>query len=83
MLKLCVYIWIKLFYIKICFLRFQKEVETAGGVKGFRFAPPKDVFADISRNPENDCFCPSGPPCAPNGLFNISLCQFGKFNTIW
>ncbi|KAJ9593543.1 hypothetical protein L9F63_014907, partial [Diploptera punctata] len=54
-------------------LRYQKEVDTAGGVKGYRFTPPKDVFADISINPENDCFCPSGPPCSPNGLFNISL----------
>ncbi|KDR20477.1 Scavenger receptor class B member 1 [Zootermopsis nevadensis] len=57
-------------------LRFLQEVETAGGVKGYRFTPPKDVFADVAKNPENDCFCPSGPPCSPNGLFNISLCQF-------
>ncbi|KAJ4444619.1 hypothetical protein ANN_06415 [Periplaneta americana] len=57
-------------------LRFLREVETAGGVQGYRFTPPKDVFADVERNPDNDCFCPAGPPCSPNGLFNISLCQF-------
>lgn len=57
-------------------LRFLHEVDTAGGVKGYRFTPPTDVFAEVARNQENDCFCPAGPPCAPNGLFNISLCQF-------
>jgi len=59
--------------------RFLHEVDTAGGVKGYRFTPPTDVFADVARNQENDCFCPAGPPCAPNGLFNISLCQFGVY----
>lgn len=22
------------------------------------------------------CYCPAGPPCAPNGMFNVSLCQY-------
>ncbi|XP_068086311.1 scavenger receptor class B member 1 isoform X2 [Anabrus simplex] len=57
-------------------LSYQKEVETANGVAGFRFTPPKDVFADVSTKPENECFCPGGPPCAPNGFFNVSLCQY-------
>ncbi|KAK6645191.1 hypothetical protein RUM43_001467 [Polyplax serrata] len=57
-------------------LRFEKEVERSGGVPGYRFTPPADVFADRERNPENDCFCPAGPPCAPHGLFNVSLCQY-------
>nr|CAD7571878.1 unnamed protein product [Timema californicum] len=55
---------------------FEKEVDTAGGVKGYRFSPPTNVFGEVSKNPENDCFCPAGPPCAPNGLFNVSLCQY-------
>nr|CAD7402578.1 unnamed protein product [Timema cristinae] len=55
---------------------FEKEVDTAGGVKGYRFSPPTNVFGEVSKNPENDCFCPTGPPCAPNGLFNVSLCQY-------
>lgn len=59
-------------------LVFQEEIEASGchGVKGYRFSPPLDVFADIDSNPDNLCFCPSGPPCAPNGLFNVSLCQY-------
>lgn len=58
-------------------LHFEKEVETKGGVKGFRFSPPTNVFADVERNPDNMCFCPAGQPsCAPNGLFNVSLCQY-------
>lgn len=60
------------------FSRFEKEVDTAGGVKGYRFVPPKDVFADVAKNPDNECFCPGGPPCAPDGLFNVSFCQYGK-----
>lgn len=63
------------------FFRFEKEVERSGGVPGYRFTPPPDVFADRERNPENDCFCPAGPPCAPHGLFNVSLCQYGTCRT--
>ncbi|XP_071440719.1 scavenger receptor class B member 1-like isoform X2 [Hetaerina americana] len=59
-------------------LVFQEEIDNAGcrGIKGYRFTPPINVFADIDSNPDNICFCPSGPPCAPNGLFNVSLCQY-------
>ncbi|KAL0281385.1 UNVERIFIED_CONTAM: hypothetical protein PYX00_002386 [Menopon gallinae] len=56
-------------------LRYEKQVQ-ASGLDAFRFTPTPDVFAEISQNPENDCFCPAGPPCAPHGLFNVSLCQF-------
>lgn len=49
-----------------------------GDIQGYRFSPSRDIFADISINPENECFCPSGPPCAPHGTFNISACQYGK-----
>ncbi|XP_045770104.1 scavenger receptor class B member 1 isoform X1 [Maniola jurtina] len=54
-------------------LRYLKDVESSAGVQGFRFTPPEDVFAD---DEHNKCFCPAGPPCAPNGLFNVSLCQY-------
>lgn len=57
-------------------LAFEKEVDTRNDVKGYRFSPPETVFADIEKNPDNMCFCPAGPPCAPNGLFNVSLCQY-------
>ncbi|XP_059484365.1 scavenger receptor class B member 1 isoform X1 [Neocloeon triangulifer] len=57
-------------------LHFQKEVVTNGDVLGYRFSPPENVFYDPEHNPENDCFCPQGPPCAPNGLFNVSACQY-------
>lgn len=60
-------------------LKYHKSVTTNGDVPGYRFTPPKDVFASVDKNPENMCFCPHGPPCAPNGLFNVSLCQYGKF----
>lgn len=57
-------------------LVFQKEVITSGGIPGYRFTPPKDVFASAERMESNKCFCPAGPPCAPEGTFNVSLCQY-------
>lgn len=63
------------------FSRFMKEIRTGGAnnVLGYRFSPPLDVFSDVEHNPNNMCFCPSGPPCAPHGLFNVSLCQYGQY----
>lgn len=60
--------------VLICFF----QVQTKGNITGYRFTPPENVFASPDKNPENMCYCPAGPPCAPNGLFNVSLCQFGK-----
>lgn len=59
-------------------LSFEKEVNTKNDVPGFRFTPDENVFASVENNPDNDCFCPGGPPCAPHGFFNVSLCQYGK-----
>lgn len=59
-------------------LVFEKEIEGRGGVPGYRFTPPLDVFASAEKNPDNVCYCPGGPPCAPHGMFNVSLCQYGK-----
>ncbi|KAH8233171.1 hypothetical protein KR026_005042, partial [Drosophila bipectinata] len=58
-------------------LVFEKEVETSNEVPGYRFTPPEWVFADVDTHPDNMCFCPAGKPsCSPNGLFNVSLCQY-------
>jgi CD36 family len=54
------------------------QVEGRGGIPGYRFTPSPDVFASVEKNPENMCYCPGGPPCAPHGLFNVSLCQYGE-----
>lgn len=60
-------------------LVFEKEVMTSNEVPGFRFTPPEWVFADVDSHPDNMCFCPAGKPsCSPNGLFNVSLCQYGE-----
>ena len=64
-------------------LVYEKEVVTKGDVKGFRFSPPLNVFSDVESTPENMCYCPAGQPsCSPNGLFNVSLCQYGKSNCL-
>lgn len=47
-----------------------------GDVPGFRFVPPKDVFAAADRITSQQCYCPAGPPCAPEGTFNVSRCQY-------
>lgn len=62
--------------VKIWYFSFQEEVMTANDVPGWRFTPPIDVFANIDEKPEQMCFCPAGPPCAPSGTFNASACQY-------
>ncbi|XP_017882563.1 scavenger receptor class B member 1 isoform X1 [Ceratina calcarata] len=57
-------------------LVFKEEVSTAGGVPGYRFVPASNAFASPSRLESQRCFCPAGPPCAPEGTFNVSLCQY-------
>ncbi|CAD1479885.1 unnamed protein product [Heterotrigona itama] len=57
-------------------LVFKEEVITAGGVPGYRFVPAEDAFASPDRLESQRCFCPAGPPCAPEGTFNASLCQY-------
>ncbi|XP_074026812.1 epithelial membrane protein isoform X2 [Leptinotarsa decemlineata] len=57
-------------------LVFDKEVISSNDVPAYRFKPPKNVFGDLEENPDNACFCPQGPPCAPSGFFNVSLCQY-------
>lgn len=57
-------------------LQFEEEVVTRHGIPGYRFTPSTRVFESVDRNPDNMCYCPAGPPCAPNGLFNVSLCQY-------
>lgn len=59
-------------------LSFEKEVTTRNNVPGYRFTPSERVFASVENNPDNMCFCPNGPPCAPHGMFNVSACQYGK-----
>ncbi|XP_043221777.1 lysosome membrane protein 2-like isoform X1 [Amphibalanus amphitrite] len=58
-------------------LHFEKEV-LHSGVRALRFTPPENVFDSVDTNPENMCYCVGGPPCAPKGLFNISVCQYGS-----
>ncbi|CAH1981588.1 unnamed protein product [Acanthoscelides obtectus] len=57
-------------------LVFEKEVKGSDDIPAYRFTPPKNVFASVEENPDNACFCPQGPPCAPSGFFNVSLCQY-------
>lgn len=69
----------KLQFFYFLFCRFQKEITSYDDIKAYRFSPPKNVFDEVGKNRENDCFCPA-PPCAPQGTFNASACAFGKYN---
>lgn len=64
--------------LMLCLVRFVKEVDGPNGVPAYRFAPAQNVFGTPEENPENECFCPQGPPCTPSGFFNVSFCQYGK-----
>ncbi|XP_014479622.1 PREDICTED: scavenger receptor class B member 1 [Dinoponera quadriceps] len=57
-------------------LVYQHDVVSAGDVPGYRFSPPTNVFTTVENLPSQQCFCPAGPPCAPEGTFNVSLCQY-------
>jgi scavenger receptor class B, member 1 len=56
------------------------QVRVKHDVQGYRFTPDESVFASVEKNPDNLCYCPAGPPCAPHGFFNVSACQFGETN---
>ncbi|XP_037071198.1 lysosome membrane protein 2-like [Pollicipes pollicipes] len=58
-------------------LLFEKQV-LHSKVRTLRFTPPEDVFDSVDTKPENMCYCVGGPPCAPKGLFNTSICQNGS-----
>lgn len=62
----------------VCCCSFEKEINGSNNVPGYRFTPPENVFASVEENPDNECFCPHGPPCTPSGFFNVSLCQYGN-----
>ncbi|KAL3270736.1 hypothetical protein HHI36_021261 [Cryptolaemus montrouzieri] len=57
-------------------LVYVKDIVGSDNIPGYRFSPPKNVFGSVEENPENDCFCPHGPPCTPSGFFNVSMCQY-------
>lgn len=47
------------------------------GVAYDYFTPPKNAFSTPDINPDNKCFCPNDDEeCGPEGLQNISPCQF-------
>lgn len=59
---------------------YEKEVEFLNGkVLVYKYVLPDTVFDSPESNPENQCFCNMETgSCAPQGLFNCSLCVLGK-----
>jgi len=59
-------------------LVYKDETEVQG-IPAFRFVPPANVFDN--NDSSRECFCTADPNvgCSvPNGLFNMSSCQFGS-----
>jgi len=56
-------------------LRHRHEVDEGGITAGY-YTPDDSVFQSGDDNPDNKCFCPGKDQCPPEGLQNISPCQF-------
>ena len=54
------------------------SINFPAGLHSLKFVPPESVFADVSVNPDNGCWCvPDLDHCLGAGVLNISSCQFG------
>jgi len=51
------------------------------GITASLYTPDDDTLASAEQNPDNKCFCPEYEDCAPEGLQNISPCQYGKWRS--
>lgn len=53
--------------------------EVKDGITVGRYTPDDNAFTYSDRNSNNKCFCPGRQKCPPDGLQDISPCQFGKY----
>lgn len=58
------------------YLTFEKYV-TVKGIPAYRFKAPKEVFANVSVNPDNIGFCVSKKHCMSGGVLNATACKKG------
>jgi len=59
------------------YVQYEKD-SYVKGLHSLKFVPPESVFADVSVNPDNGCWCvPDLDHCLGAGVLNISSCQFG------
>ncbi|XP_059480406.1 scavenger receptor class B member 1 isoform X1 [Neocloeon triangulifer] len=56
-------------------LRYRSDTAKDGILAGL-YTPDDDTLTSAADNPDNKCFCPEDEDCAPEGLQNISPCQY-------
>ncbi|XP_056638400.1 scavenger receptor class B member 1-like [Diorhabda sublineata] len=60
-------------------LVFSKETTVLDGVLAYQYISPSDKLNYSSNHTENLCYCKSNPTqCPPNGVVDISMCNFGS-----
>lgn len=67
---------IEMFSTDICRtvkLKFKEET-TVEGIGAYRYWGDEHIFDNLTSNPDNWCFCPSGE-CSPNGAIDVSMCK--------
>ena len=59
------------------FVQYESDIDVRG-ISAYRFVAPESIFANVSVNPGNLCYCtPDASHCLSAGVLNISSCQMG------
>uniref|UniRef100_A0A8C6YAQ9 Uncharacterized protein n=1 Tax=Naja naja TaxID=35670 RepID=A0A8C6YAQ9_NAJNA len=56
------------------YLTFEEDLSVLG-IPTYRFAPPLEIFANISVNPDNAGFCVPAGHCEGSGILNVTGCK--------
>uniref|UniRef100_A0A8C6Y5T7 Uncharacterized protein n=1 Tax=Naja naja TaxID=35670 RepID=A0A8C6Y5T7_NAJNA len=63
-------------FCRSLYLTFEEDLSVLG-IPTYRFAPPLEIFANISVNPDNAGFCVPAGHCEGSGILNVTGCKKG------